>query len=184
MGGEILMTILASVILAAGGGAGVTSIQAGSIAVTGTSATDTITSVDLSNSIVLFNGQWTGFVVTEDSLNTRVSLTNSTTVTANRNSSSGTINVNYTVIEFSGGINFIEQNTGVNISDGNDYVDVALSQSVDLAKTAIFYGGYETTRTSSEGTSSVSLLNTNTVRVHAQNGAGSVTTSFTVLEFS
>lgn len=89
-------------------GSGIKSVQRGTITMANleTSASATISSVDTSKSMVSF----LGFTTTESSANldtylTRISLTNSTTVTVNRNTAFGpsgtrSITVSYEVIEF------------------------------------------------------------------------------------
>lgn len=89
-------------------GSGIKSVQRGTITMTNleTSASATISSVNTSKSMISF----LGFTTTETTPNTdqyltRISLTNSTTVTINRNTPfavSGTrsITVSYEVIEF------------------------------------------------------------------------------------
>ena len=74
-------------------------IYTGTITITALSATATITAVDLTRSICLFNGCASGSSDLGSSLG-HVALTNTTTVTANRLNNVGTCDVRYTVIEF------------------------------------------------------------------------------------
>ena len=83
-------------------GAGVKSVQTGTIVITATNLTNTatISSVNTAKSVVLFGG-WT----TDNTSGTLVfapylTLTNATTVTATRSTISNTTTVSYTVLEF------------------------------------------------------------------------------------
>lgn len=83
-------------------GAGVKSVQTGTIVITATNLTNTatISSVNTAKSVVLFGG-WT----TDNNSGTLVfapylTLTNATTVTATRSNTSNTTTVSYTVLEF------------------------------------------------------------------------------------
>jgi hypothetical protein len=82
-------------------GVGVKSVQAGTIALSGvTSNTATISSVNTNKSVVLYGG-----ITTTDTTGTLpplayLTLTNATTVTATRATSSNTTTVSYTVLEF------------------------------------------------------------------------------------
>jgi hypothetical protein len=81
---------------------GVKSIQAGTIALINvTSNTATISSVNTAKAFVIFNGFSTN--VTGGDMGramVRVSLTNATTVTAEKNTFSDNSTVSYTVVEF------------------------------------------------------------------------------------
>lgn len=76
------------------------SIQRGTIAIaSGTSNTATITSVDTAKSILFKLGEYS----TETGINnvlTALALTNATTITATRGSSTGTTTVGYQVVEY------------------------------------------------------------------------------------
>lgn len=79
----------------------INSIQAGTITLSGaTSGTDTITSVDLSKSFVVFGGNEATSTSEVGRAFVRLTLTNATTVTANKGQSNGSATVNYVVIEF------------------------------------------------------------------------------------
>ncbi len=77
------------------------SVQTGSITLSGaTTGTDTIAAVDTAKSTVLFNGN-EGTAATEiGRIVMRVTLTNATTVTANKGQANNSATVNYTVIEY------------------------------------------------------------------------------------
>lgn len=77
------------------------SIQRGTISLTGTSATATITAVDLAKSLVLWGGSdFTTAGGYESSHFTKMVLTNTTTVTASRQASTGTAILPYQVVEY------------------------------------------------------------------------------------
>ena len=83
-------------------GAGVKSVQTGTIVITNTNLTNTATvsSVNTAKSVVLFGG-WT----TDNASGTLIfspylTLTNATTVTATRSNTANTTTVSYTVLEF------------------------------------------------------------------------------------
>ena len=75
------------------------SIQTGTIAVTTTSNTATITSVNTAKSCIVFNGCRASNGLSDDSFG-RVALTNATTVTALRETAAGTCTVAYSAVEF------------------------------------------------------------------------------------
>jgi hypothetical protein len=81
---------------------GVKSIQAGTIAVSGvTSNTATISTVNTAKAFVIFNGFSTSTTGGDmGRAMVRVSLTNATTVTAEKSNSIGDSTVSYTVVEF------------------------------------------------------------------------------------
>ena len=79
----------------------VKSVQQGSIALAVVSSnTATITSVDTTRSICLYLGSSTDATSSAAESDVRVTLTNATTVTANRGSATNNTTVNYTVVEF------------------------------------------------------------------------------------
>lgn len=82
----------------------VKSNQSGTIAITGTSNTDTITSVDTSKSICVYLGELVTTASTAiqyiNSTLTRVTLTNATTVTGTRDGSDNAATAGYQVVEF------------------------------------------------------------------------------------
>jgi hypothetical protein len=76
------------------------SIQRGTITITGaTSNIDTITSVDTAKSILTMLGSESS-ETTVSNTSVRLALTNSTTITASRNGSTGTVIVGYQVVEY------------------------------------------------------------------------------------
>lgn len=101
---------------AAGGTASVIqSIQKGSITLTGgnLTGTATITSVNTSNAILIWNGVTTSGASQNATQQwaSRIALTNGTTVTATRENSTNITTVKFTVIEFASGVNSIQAGT-------------------------------------------------------------------------
>ena len=82
-------------------GSGIKSIQRGTISISNAlSATATITSVNTNKSMVSFLGFTETSTLTDNRGAAYIVLTNATTVTANRLTSSNTTTVSYEVIEF------------------------------------------------------------------------------------
>ena len=82
-------------------GAGVKSVQTGTILMSGvTSNTATISSVNTAKSVVLFGGWTTDNTSGSLLFAPYLTLTNATTVTATRSTISNTTTVSYTVLEF------------------------------------------------------------------------------------
>ena len=80
-------------------GGRIKSVQRGTIAISfTTSATETITAVDPLKTMINYLGETTVF--NDIRTNARISLTNSTTITATRFDDTGTTTVSYEVIEF------------------------------------------------------------------------------------
>lgn len=83
-------------------GAGVKSVQTGTIVITATNLTNTatISSVNTAKSVVLFGGWTTDNTGGTLTFAPYLTLTNATTVTATRSNTSNTTTVSYTVLEF------------------------------------------------------------------------------------
>ena len=82
-------------------GGGIKSVQRGTITLPGVSSnTATITSVDTNKSMLNFLGVTESTSLTTNNALVRIALTNATTVTATRSTSTGTSIVSYEVIEF------------------------------------------------------------------------------------
>jgi len=117
----------------------VDSVQSGIINVTGTTNTATITSIDTARSIV----HTAGSTASADNTTTnhaKVDLTNATTVTATRGSSTATADVSFIVLEFKSGI--------INTINNVDVVIAVLTSSktetitaVNMARTQLFLRG-------------------------------------------
>lgn len=79
-------------------GTGIKSIQSGTIVVSTTSNTATISAVVVANSFVQYGGETT--TANDNGTNAYVELTDTTTVTATRDTATGTTTVSYTVVEY------------------------------------------------------------------------------------
>ncbi len=166
----------------------VDTVQYGSITLSGTSATATISSVDTTRTFPLFLGEWvsTNFGAADDYLSA-VDLTNSTTVTASRGDSGGSNFVKFVVCELLA--NVLESNvqhrapsiTGTNTSDTDTI------SSVDVDNTILAWGGCLTSTTGAtmaNGATRAELTAATTVTL-TRGGSGSVTRvpKYTVVEF-
>jgi len=167
----------------------VSSVQQGTVAIsTGTSATDTITSVDTTRSIALYNGtEFDTGSASGDGL-AEISLTNATTVTASRGvSSSNTATAAYVVIEFAAGIVDSVQEVSITIA-GSSASNTATITSVDTAISCIFPGGNATNDTSiiaSESISDITITNATTITsTRGTSPATTVTIAGTIVEFA
>lgn len=122
----------------------VKSVQTGSITSTATSATATISAVNVANSSVLF----TGFNYTDTAIvnysrcMSRISLTNSTTVTFNRQITTLSITINYTVIEFVPGIMKSVQQLLVSIGSTSSSASATLPIPVVVKNCMCVYNGF------------------------------------------
>lgn len=122
----------------------VSSVQRGTISLSGSSATATISSVDTSRTAVTCLGAASGRAAawTQNSAHPIMSLTNATTVTAAYNSSaSGTTVVSYEAIEFNSGIvNSVQYAAHMAASGTSTTVNVTIS-SVTEADCMLLYAG-------------------------------------------
>lgn len=127
--------------------AAVKSVQTGSVALSTTSNTDTISAVTLANSAVIYNGMTSTYTAADTRyIYSDLVLTDTTTVTASRNLASGTNTVYYTVIEFESGI--LESSTQQVQVTGITTSATAAISSVDIANSMLFFNGINTTITS------------------------------------
>jgi hypothetical protein len=166
---------------ATGGGASVIqSIQQGTITIAAASAsnTATISAVVTANSILIFNGITS--TTTSSTLyhraTTRISLTNTTTVTATRINTSDSVTVGFTVIEFASGVNSVQQGT-ITITAGGTSNTGAVSA---VGATAfVLYQGMATNDVSgiSYAGYAASVTLTNSTTVTANIGAALTTDS-------
>ena len=128
--------------------AAVKSVQTGTVALSTTSDTDTLSSaVVLANSAVIYNGLTSTYTAADTRyIYSDLVLTDTTTVTAARNLASGTNTVYYTVIEFESGI--LESSTqAVQVTGITTSATTAIS-AVTIAQSMIFFNGINTTITS------------------------------------
>ena len=153
-----------------------------------TSNTATISAVDTANSAVFFNMWTTSYTGDAPRLySPRVSLTNSTTVTASRDTAdTATITVRGYVIEFKpSAIASIQQSTVTLPSSTAS--NTATISSVNTSRSMLLYQGITntTTTTSPQGVfSNIELTNSTTVTATRANGTTAVVTiGFCVVEF-
>jgi hypothetical protein len=166
----------------------ITSIQQVSITIasSATTGTATITSVDTSKAYINWAGNTTAATSgagTQDF--PRVTLTNATTVTATRNTStSAAVVVNVFVIEGTSNlIGSIQQGT-ITISSGTS--NTATITSVDTSRSVVFYNGNTTTNGDYECTydsGAVTLTNATTVTAYIGQ-TKNVTVGYVVVEFA
>jgi hypothetical protein len=160
------------------------------IAAGSTSNTASISSIDTSRSVLVFKGNTMTDAQNANTALARVSLTNATTVTATRNTSSASFptSVKATVIQFASGvIHSIQRGTITIATSSASQVDSITA--IDTAKTAIFYGGVTSTSTSIFDENSVfptiSLSSTTTITATRGNAdaASSLTVAYQVVRF-
>lgn len=154
-----------------------------------TSATATITSVNTSNAVII----WDGFVTTDANLVsneviTRIELTNATTVTAYRNTSSAiyTTTTSATVIEFATSLVKTVQAGTITLSSAQTSNTATIS-SVSTSNATIIYLNLTSasTGTSAPATFGTLALTNSTTVTATRNATGSVamTIGYMVLEF-
>lgn len=168
--------------------AAVSSIQYGSIALGSgvTSNTATISSITTTRTAVLYTGATStngnGNLATNCP---RVSLTNATTVTASRNTGTGTVVAGFVAIEFASGITTSVQQGTVQLS--NVTSNTATISSVDTARSMLVWGGFSGTSNSSAPRFMPAITLTNGTTVTGSRQVASTDTSdvnFTVIEFA
>jgi len=171
--------------------AAIDSIQAGSITITdpATSNTDTIASVTASRSVVLYNGATgTSTIGSYDRVLTNLSVTNATTITATRDTTTDNCTVNYTVIEFASGITDSVQEFTIAITSDVATTNTATISSVATGNSAIFPGGLRTPDSSftvDDESTRVDLTNATTVTATRDTASASDTLiAGTVVEFA
>jgi hypothetical protein len=175
----------------AGGGVGtyVASVQQVEITIpsSGTSATATITSVNTSRSVIFWGGYTTSYAstFTAQALG-RVELTNATTVTAYRLSSTSTLTIRATVVEFTSSMVASVQAGTIAIASGATSNTATIS-SVTTSRSAVFFLGQESNNTFTQvDRAFASLELTNATTVTARRNASStntVTVGYMVVEF-
>lgn len=166
----------------------VSSVQQGTISMSTlqTTNTATISSVDTARAAVLYLGVICN--LGNDNLDAalqRVTLTNATTVTANRHvASAASAALAYVVVEFASGVVDSLQQRSVTLTSGNAS-DTDTITSVDTANTVLFFGGASVSNnTFSNSFYSVALTNGTTVTL-ARTGTntGTRTINYTAVEF-
>lgn len=124
------------------------SVQAGTVTLTSaTSATATITAVDVNNSVLVFDGYTYANADTDtNAIMCQIALTNSTTVTASRGAApnGATVLVPFTVIEYVPGI--IKS-----VQRGTANVGATTITTVNVAKAFVSWLGWSTDSTAWDG---------------------------------
>lgn len=168
------------------------SIQQGTIAITaaGTSNTGTITSVTTTNACCLCNGYTVGANIgSVASALLAVTLTNATTVTANRGGTNGstTAVAYYTIIEFASGI--LNSSTQAGTISVTTTTNTATITAVTAGQAMVIWGGTTSNDTTNAGYGAslvLSLTNGTTVTATANGTVTGSTTSiahYTIIEF-
>ena len=115
-------------------------VQSGTTTLSGTSATASLTSVDESTTFLIFNSKASSDVDgVENRFYTRGTITDSTTITFNRETSStGSVDISWYAIEMIEGT-VVQKGSG-SVSDGSTTIDAAIPSSVaDTTKTMVAY---------------------------------------------
>lgn len=164
------------------------SVQYGTATATSSlTGTATITAVVLANSVVMYLGNrttdTTSFI---GRVQSRLDLTNTTTVTCTSRDAVATKTVSFAVLEFAPGMVKSLQTGTVNITTGELSKNATIT-AVDTNKSFLVWNNQDsnTAGTNDQGYSTLILLNATTVQ--AQQGGvasgGNITTAYTVLEF-
>lgn len=167
----------------------VKSVQQGSISVgsAATSNTATINAVDTTRSVVLFLGNnptdSSGYTPSTDWL--RLTLTNATTVTADKNATGNNTLVEYVVVEFQPGAVTQVQNVSATASDSNASFTATLSPVVDMNRSVVLYAGIKSAAVTASAAYTLQLTANNTV-TFARGGTATSTRTINcwVVEFA
>lgn len=149
-----------------------------------TSNTATITSVDTAKSALIFLGSTTTIATLTSSIPANVELTNSTTVTAARAGSTGTVVVNFCVVQLNDNVVRSAQHRTVTAATSATAPTDTIT-SVDTTSTLLFYNGVLTTLTTpSSFLYGLTLTNSTTVTLtRIGTSTTSRTIKYCVLEF-
>jgi len=166
-------------------------VQHGTITLDGTSATDTIDTVVTANSLLMFLGQTNAENDSWEEFLARIELTNSTTVTAYRDTDEADHDpvIKYCVVEFMPGIIKSNQSGTITITEP-DTSDTAIINSVNKDKSFVSWLGRATTDTGTTvyrgrfGMANVELTNATTVTATRHDGyAYASILAYQVVEF-
>lgn len=163
----------------------VSSVQLVEITLTAaTSNTATITSVNTANSFIVFLGETTNITAQNGAtVQTRVELTNGTTVTASRNTGTNNVTARAIVVECTASLVNSVQHGTVSIAAGTS--GTATITAVTTATAAVFYLGESTTSTSTIASWASRLTLTNSTTVTANvNSSTTATVGFCVVDFN
>lgn len=158
-----------------GGGIGVLLIQRGTITINNASATGTatITAVDPNASELIWLGDTHGSAEANNSRRrARIAFTNSTTITATREDTTGVQTVSFEVVTYqSGVIKSVQRGT---------VTTTATITQVETAKSKVSLLGWSTTQTDGDTGVRIDLTNSTTVTATVNNGA---VAGYQVIEF-
>lgn len=160
----------------------VESIQQGTVArAASTSGTATISAVDLTRSVVIWNGcSGNATIAPSGTRMSAVDLTNTTTVTA-RSTSSATDTTNFVVVQFQAAVINRLTEYEPSIIDSSLTHNTTVSPSAVMANTTIFYGG-----TATNGQSFYTIVQsstTNILKTRTSTSTTGRTPKFTLVEF-
>lgn len=162
----------------------VNSVQNGTISISAsTSGTATVTAVTTANAVAIYLGETTTSTSTIANWATRLTLTNSTTITATVNTSS-TCTVGYSLIDFvSGTVNSVQQVSTTSTSAATTMTTTI--SSVTTGNCLLFYGGQTNANANYANLHSADLTNATTV-TWTRNGTStnSRTSNVTVVDFA
>ena len=166
----------------------VQSVQYGTAVATGSlTGTATITAVVLANSVVMYLGNST----TDTSaaigrVQSRLDLTNTTTVTCTSRDAVATKTVSFVVLEFAPGVVKSLQTGTLNITTGQQS-NTATITTVNTAKTFLVWDNQDSNTAGTNAEAFARLTLTNATTLTATQGAvasgGNITTNYTALEF-
>jgi len=166
------------------------SLQKGTVTITDTNTSNTasITSVDTSRSVVLWNGSTCDRTGSNrmTSGSAELALTDATTVTATRISTVDEMVAGFVVLEFASGVTDSIQEVSITVNNP-DLSDTATITSVDTSRSMIFPGGeasFEANWILAVVGTEMELTNATTVTATRQNSAWVTSKTGTVVEFA
>lgn len=153
----------------------------------GTTTTQSITSVNTNNALLIYAGSNTSIAGNEAQAEQYASLTNSTTVTLTVNTSSAnTKNYHFFVVEFASGVLNSSVQRGTTTLTGTTSNTSSIS-SVNASKSLLSFLHYSATQTTpniNNCVSTATLTNSTTVTVARSGSSNNVTGSWEVAEFN
>lgn len=161
------------------------SIQYGLVSLAGAATNHThINQIDTNNSILFSLGQ-NGDASPGNTGAARLVLTDSTTITATRNTTAAALlNVGFMVVEFAKGVKSVQQGA-VTIANAA-YSGTAAINAVVIANSVLSLLGFSSTDTNAVGFASlpmITLTNTTTITAERRTNTGVLTVAFMILEF-
>lgn len=181
---DAVFTVTVNATVVEGTSSLVDSVEYGTVSISSSTGTATISSVDTSRSAVFLLGNTTtASATTPNGRNAAVTLTNATTVTANIGVSSITGTAGFVVVQFnSSAIQSVQRFTTAYTSSST--TDDQTISSVTTGNTMLVWGG-TVNASDTNGIYTLSLLNSTTARLTRQGtGTGSRSPYYTVVEFA